>query len=89
MSFQAYLDSIKAKTGKTPDVFRKLAANKGLSKHGEMVKWLKGDFELGHGHANAVAAVLLKIVLCLEKAGFVRRVPDPTERSKIIIEAVV
>jgi hypothetical protein len=60
MSFQAYLDSIKEKTGKTPDDFRKLAANKGLNKHGEIVQWLKEDFELGHGHANAVAAVLLK-----------------------------
>jgi predicted transport protein len=60
MSFQAYLDTIKAKTGKTPDDFRKLAANKGLSKHGEMIKWLKEDFELGHGHANAVATVILK-----------------------------
>ncbi|MGL4612037.1 MAG: DUF4287 domain-containing protein [Trueperaceae bacterium] len=60
MSFQAYLDTIKAKTGKTPDDFRKLAANKGLAKHGEIVKWLKEEFELGHGHANAIAAVLLK-----------------------------
>jgi predicted transport protein len=60
MSFQAYLDTIKAKTGKTPDDFRKLAANKGLNKHGDIVKWLKEEFELGHGHANAVTAVLLK-----------------------------
>jgi predicted transport protein len=60
MSFQAYLDTVKAKTGKTPDDFRKLATQKGLSKHGEIIKWLKEDFELGHGHANAVAAMLLK-----------------------------
>ena len=60
MSFQAYLDNIKAKTGKTPDDFAKLAAKKGLTKHGEVVAWLKEDFELGHGHANAIAAVLLK-----------------------------
>jgi len=31
MSFQAYLDNIKAKTGKTPDDFRALAAKKGLT----------------------------------------------------------
>jgi Domain of unknown function (DUF4287)/Domain of unknown function (DUF5655) len=60
MSFQAYLDTIKAKTGKTPDDFRKLAADKGFTKHGDIIKWLKEEFELGHGHANAVAAVLLK-----------------------------
>ena len=60
MSFQAYLDSIKAKTGKTPDDFAKLASRKGLTKHREIVAWLKTEFELGHGHANAIAAVLLK-----------------------------
>jgi Domain of unknown function (DUF4287)/Domain of unknown function (DUF5655) len=60
MSFQAYLDTVKAKTGKTPADFAKLAAEKNLTKHGEIVAWLKSDFALGHGHANAVVAVLLK-----------------------------
>jgi hypothetical protein len=60
MSFQAYLDNIKAKTGKTPGDFAKLASQKGLAKHGEIVAWLKTEFALGHGHANAIAAVLLK-----------------------------
>ena len=60
MSFQAYLDNIKEKTGKTPNDFAALAAKLGLTKHGEIVAWLKRDFELGHGHANAIAAVLLK-----------------------------
>jgi hypothetical protein len=60
MSFQAYLDTVKAKTGKTPADFAKLAAARGLTKHGQIVAWLKKDFELGHGHANAIAAVLLK-----------------------------
>jgi Domain of unknown function (DUF4287)/Domain of unknown function (DUF5655) len=60
MSFQAYLDTVKAKTGKTPSDFAKLATEKGLTKHGEIVSWLKTDFGLGHGHANAIVAVLLK-----------------------------
>ncbi len=60
MSFQAYLDTIKAKTGKTPDDFKKLAEQKGLSKHGEIIKWLKEDVELGHGHATAIAGTILK-----------------------------
>ena len=60
MSFQAYLDSVKTQTGKTPADFAELAAQKGLNKHGEIVAWLKQDFALGHGHATAVAAVLLK-----------------------------
>jgi len=59
MSFQAYLDSVKAKTGKTPADFKALAAEKGLTKHGEIVAWLKSDFGLGHGHANAVTQVIL------------------------------
>ncbi len=60
MSFQAYLDNVKAKTGKTPADFAKLAEKRGLTKHGDIVAWLKSEFELGHGHANAIAAVLLK-----------------------------
>jgi hypothetical protein len=55
MTYQAYLDNIKAKTGKTPEDFRKLAAKKGLTKYPEIMAWLKSDFELGHGHANAIA----------------------------------
>ena len=59
MSFQAYIDNIQAKTGKTPDDFRTLAAEGGLTKFGEIVAWLKADFGLGHGHANAMAQLLL------------------------------
>jgi Domain of unknown function (DUF4287) len=60
MSFQAYIDNIKAKTGKTPEDFRSLAENKGLLKPGvkamEIVNWLKRDHGLGHGHAMAIYA---------------------------------
>jgi len=59
MSFQAYLDNVKAKTGKTPEDFKILAEKKGLVKHGDVVAWLKSDFGLGHGHANAVTEVIL------------------------------
>jgi hypothetical protein len=52
--FQSYLDNIKAKTGKTPDDFRRLAKEKGLTKAGEVVAWLKKDFGLGYGHAGAI-----------------------------------
>ncbi len=62
MSFQAYLDNITTKTGKTPDDFRKLAEKKGLLKEStkamQIVSWLKKDFGLGHGHAMAIYAVL-------------------------------
>ena len=65
MSFQAYIDNIKAKTGKTPDDFKKLAEKKGFIQKGvlnpavratEFTDWLKKDFELGHGHAMALYA---------------------------------
>jgi Domain of unknown function (DUF4287) len=66
MSFQAYIDNIKTKTGKTPEEFKKLAEKKGFLqkgeikdgiKAGEIVAWLKKDFNLGHGHAMAIYAV--------------------------------
>ena len=60
MSFQAYLDNIQKKTGKSPEDFKKLAEKKGLLKPeikaGQIVAWLKKDFELGHGHAMAIYA---------------------------------
>ena len=60
MSFQAYIDNIKAKTGKTPEQFKKLAEKEGLLqpgvKAGAIVTWLKRDFGLGHGHAMAIYA---------------------------------
>jgi hypothetical protein len=54
MSFQAYLDNIKAKTGKTPEDLRKLAKKKGWMKPREIVAWLKEDYGLGYGHAGAI-----------------------------------
>lgn len=65
MSFQAYIDNIQTKTGKTPADFKKIAEEKGFmkdgvlnpnTKAGEIVAWLKADFDLGHGHAMAIYA---------------------------------
>jgi Domain of unknown function (DUF4287) len=62
MSFQAYIDNIEKKTGKTPEEFRQIAGTMGLLrpdvKAREIVAWLKRDFELGHGHAMAIYATL-------------------------------
>ena len=66
MSFHAYLETIKTKTGKGPEDFKKLAEQKGFLKKGkiiegikagQIVQWLKEDFELGHGHAMAMYAL--------------------------------
>ena len=67
MSFQAYLTNIQAKTGLSAADFRALAEKKGFTcdgrltagvKAGAVVKWLKEDFQLGHGHAMAIVALL-------------------------------
>lgn len=67
MSFQAYLDNIQAKTGKSPADFKAMAAEKGFAnaagltpdtKAGAIIDWLKTDFGLGHGHAMAIVALL-------------------------------
>jgi hypothetical protein len=67
MSFQAYLDNIQAKTGVDAAGFRALANEKGWAedgvlmpevKAGAIVAWLKADFDLGHGHAMAIYALL-------------------------------
>lgn len=67
ISFQAYLDNIQTKTGKSPDDFKVMAEQKGFTqnselksnvKAGDIVKWLKDDYTLGHGHAMAIYALL-------------------------------
>lgn len=62
MSFQAYLDNIEEKTGKTPNDFVVLAKEKGFddpaTKAGVIVAWLKEDFDLGRGHAMALVHVI-------------------------------
>lgn len=64
MSFQAYLDNIEQKTGKTPLEFIELAKSKGFDsphiKAGEIAAWLKEDSGLGHGHAMALVHVIKK-----------------------------
>ena len=56
---QAYLDNIKAKTGKTPDDFRALANEQGLTTYPTIMAWLKSEFALGHGHANLIAQLIV------------------------------
>lgn len=62
MSFQAYLDNIEEKTGKTPEEFIKMAKEKGFddpkTKAGVIVEWLKNDFGLGRGHAMAIVHII-------------------------------
>jgi hypothetical protein len=58
MSFQAYLDNIEEKTGKTPNEFIAEARRKKLTESRDIIAWLKKDYGLGLGHARAIAYVI-------------------------------
>src|SRR5579871_4349852 len=58
MSFQAYLDTVKAKTGKSPEDFVREAKEKGLTEYADQINWLKNDYGLGIGHARAIVVVI-------------------------------
>ncbi len=59
MTFQAYLDTIYAKTGMRPEQFKALAEEKGLTTHAAIVSWLTTEYGLGIGHARALVVVIL------------------------------
>ncbi len=67
MSFQAYLDHVEAKTGKSASALKAIAIDRGLAdesglapgiKATAVVDWLKSDFDLGHGHAMSIVAFI-------------------------------
>lgn len=62
MSFQAYLDAVETKTGKTPRQLIELAKARGYDgdgvKAGEILAWLKAEFDLGRGHGMALVHVI-------------------------------
>lgn len=61
MTFQAYLDAVKAKTGLTSDGMLAFAKERGVygqdRKAAALIKLLKDEFGLGQGHAMSVWAV--------------------------------
>jgi hypothetical protein len=63
MSYQAYLDAIEAKTGKTPQQLLDEAVARGFTpatKAGDVVAWLSEEYGIGRGHAMALYGVLKK-----------------------------
>jgi hypothetical protein len=60
MAFQAYLDNIEEKTGKTPNEFIAKAKKKKLTESKDIIAWLKNDYGLGLRHPRALDYVIRK-----------------------------
>ena len=71
MSFQAYLDAVEKKTGRTPRQLMEEAHAQGLdapgTKAGAIVEWLAADHGLGRGHAMSIVYVIQKGTTISEK----------------------
>ncbi len=52
----SYFPSIEAKYGKKIDEWMKILKKLKVEKHMEMVSYLKSEYGMGHGHANALVA---------------------------------
>lgn len=52
----AYFPAIEKKYGRPIADWKELIRASPLTKHMELVSWLKTDHALGHGHANALVA---------------------------------
>ena len=61
MTFQAYLDAVKAKTGKTPEQLKTAADKAGVyqpdMKATTLIDWLQSEYGLGRGHSMSVWAM--------------------------------
>jgi len=54
------VENLKEKTGKSLDEWVKIAEKSKIGTHGEVVKYLKAEFGVGHGYANLIAQTALK-----------------------------
>ena len=52
----SYFPSIEKKYGRPISEWQTVIAECGLTKHMEIVGYLKSDYAMGHGHANAIVA---------------------------------
>jgi hypothetical protein len=51
---ESYFPSIEKKYGRSIAEWQKIINESGLEKHMEIVKFLKSNYQMGHGHANAL-----------------------------------
>ncbi|MYQ40481.1 DUF4287 domain-containing protein [Streptomyces sp. SID4921] len=52
----SYFPSIEKKYGRPVAEWKELVRSSPLTKHMELVSWLKTEHGMGHGHANALVA---------------------------------
>ncbi len=55
----SYFPSIEKKYGRPIEEWQELIRSSDLTKHMDLVNWLKTEHGLGHGHANALVAYTL------------------------------
>lgn len=55
----SYFPSIEKKYGRPIAEWQEIVRSSPLSRHMELVGWLKAEYGLGHGHANALVAATL------------------------------
>jgi hypothetical protein len=51
---ESYFPSIEKKYGRSIAQWQKIIASCGLKKHMQIVNYLKTEYHMGHGHANAL-----------------------------------
>lgn len=66
---ETQVSKIEAKTGRSRAELTKDILAQGLSKHGEMVNWVKSNWGLGHGDANTIVHVARRSVEDVPAAG--------------------
>jgi hypothetical protein len=59
---QTQIANIERSSGRTMAEWRTEAVARGLTKHGQVVAWLKTEHGMSHGNANRVAIEVLKPV---------------------------
>ena len=52
----SYFPSIEKKYGRPIAEWKELIRASPLTRHSDLVQWLKSEHEMGHGHANALVA---------------------------------
>jgi hypothetical protein len=55
----SYFPSIVEKYGRPIEEWQELIGSSELTKHMDLVNWLKTEYGMGHGHANALVAYTL------------------------------